>query len=102
MHKYRAKRTQCNGLWFASKKEAARYWELMLMERSGVITGLELQVKFPIVVKGIKVCTYIADFRYRTPYGDVIVEDVKGVRTPVYNLKKKLMFAVHGIKITET
>jgi hypothetical protein len=30
-----------------------------------------------------------------------VVEDVKGFKTPVYRLKKKLMLAVHGIIVVE-
>jgi hypothetical protein len=97
-----AKRTEVNGHVFPSKKEATRYMELFLLQKAGEIKDLELQPKFAIVVNGFKVCTYIADFRYRNRYGDVIVEDVKGFRTPVYSLKAKLMKAVHGITILET
>lgn len=100
--KFRAKRTEINGIVFASKKEAHRYAALWLMARSGEISNLELQPKFPIVVNGKKVCTYIADFRYQNKQGDTIVEDVKGFLTPVYRLKRKLMFAVFGINILET
>jgi len=74
---------------------------LRLLERAGEISNLELQPKFPITVNGTKVCTYIADFAYFTPK-EKIVEDVKGVLTPMYRLKKKLTEAVYrGVKITE-
>lgn len=100
--KYRAKKTEVNGIIFASKKEASRYTDLWLMQRAGDIRDLELQPKYEIKVNGFKVCTYIADFRYKNRKGELITEDVKGLRTPVYRLKAKLMKAVFGITILET
>lgn len=100
--KYRNTKLVLDGLTFDSKAEAARYGHLKLRQRIGEIDNLELQVRFPLVVNGSKVTTYVADFRYReVATGAVIVEDVKGVRTPVYKLKKKLMKAVHGIDVIE-
>lgn len=103
MSKYNAKPTIVDGVRFASRKEAARYRELCLMQRAGEIEDLELQPKFPLVVSGINVGTYIADFRYldRTT-GERIVEDVKGVRTSVYKIKAKLVKALHGVEVFET
>ncbi len=46
-------------------------------------------------------CRYIADFVYRDRKGDTIVEDTKGVRTPEYIIKRKLMLLVYGIRIKE-
>lgn len=74
---------------------------LKLELRAGIITDLEMQPKFDLIVNGQKVCRYIADFRYERN-GEVIVHDVKGMRTPVYNLKKKLMAACLNIEIFET
>ena len=99
--KYRAKPCVIDGLRFASQKEGRRYQELKLLAKAGQISDLECQVKFPLEVNGIKVCTYIADFIYRTKDRRVITEDVKGVLTPVYRLKKKLMLAIKGITISE-
>lgn len=109
--KYRAQRTTVDGHTFASKKEAKRYQELRLLEKAGKIAGLELQPKFPIDIRNYHgglthVSTYVADFRYRL--GGVVngltvyvVEDVKGFKTPVYRLKKKLVEAGYGIEIKE-
>lgn len=103
--KYQNRKTVVDGLSFDSLKESRRYGELKLLERSGRITGLEVQPAFRIVVNNCLICTYKADFRYviDAPYasGQVVVEDVKGVQTPVYRLKKKLMLAVHGISVVE-
>jgi len=99
--KYKNIRTALDGIVFDSQREAKRYGELKLLERAGEISGLQLQPRFPIVINGVKVCTYVADFQYRTPSGPV-TEDVKGMKTPIYNLKKKLVKAVHGIEILES
>jgi hypothetical protein len=106
MQKYRNRITTVDGIKFHSKKEAERYCDLKILERKGVIKFLTLQPKFDIVVNGIKICTYIADFSYRaTNAGGKevrVVEDVKGVKTSTYRLKKKLMKAVWKIEILET
>lgn len=90
-----------DGRTFDSKKEAARYLELKKLQVSGVISGLRLQVRFPIKVNGQKVCTYVADFAYIRD-GKRTIEDVKGQLTAVYKMKRRLMAAVHGIEILET
>jgi len=100
-NKYRAKRVEIDGHVFHSKIEAARYLELQLLERSGTITGLQLQPRFKLVVNDQPIATYVADFQYQEN-GKLIVEDVKGVITPAYRLKKKLMKALYGIDIYET
>jgi hypothetical protein len=100
-NKYRAVKTEVDGIMFDSKREAARYMELVLLERAGEISRLELQPKYDCVVNGKKICTYKADFRYFNANGSV-VEDVKGMKTPVYRLKKKLVEALFpGVKIQE-
>jgi hypothetical protein len=100
-NKYRAVKTEVDGIMFDSKREAARYMELVLLERAGEISRLELQPKYDCVVNGKKICTYKADFRYFNANGSV-VEDVKGMKTPVYRLKKKLVEALYpGVTIQE-
>lgn len=101
MTKYNAKRTKVDGLDFDSKAEARRYQVLRLMERGGEIHGLTCHPRYPLVVNEQKICTYVGDFLYRTRDGKSILEDVKGVRTPVYRLKKKLLLALYGIEICE-
>lgn len=102
MSKYRAIPTAVDGIIFASKKEAHRYGELKMLERAGIIEGLKLQPKFPIVIESKLVCTYIADFTYIDQMKRVVVEDVKGMKTPVYRLKKKLVEARYPhLRITE-
>lgn len=99
-HKYGAKPTEVDGIKFASKKEANRYSELKIMEQAGDISCLELQPRYPLTVDGVKVGEYRADFRYRRN-GATVVEDVKGVRTVIYRMKKKIVEAQYGITIVE-
>ena len=91
-----------DGIVFASKREMNRYLELKLQEKAGAIRDLELQPRFDIRVNGKFCGFYKADFRYTlTSTGERKVEDVKGMPTPVYRLKKKLIEAMHGIEIIE-
>jgi len=103
--KYRAVPTVVDGIRFASKKEAAHYGLLKVMQEADEIRGLTLQPKYPIRVNGVKVCIYLADFLYHKRTKDdgwiVVVVDCKGVKTPVYRLKRKLVKAVYGIEIEE-
>jgi hypothetical protein len=106
MTKYGAIRTEVDGITFASKAEARRYAELKLMERAGAIKDLTLQPRYPIVVEGVPICTYVADFFYFAVRDDgrtwrPVIEDVKGVRTPVFKLKAKLVKALYGITVQE-
>jgi len=102
MTKYRAIRTTVDGITFDSKREANRYSELKMMEKAGIINSLKLQPEFKCQIDGKKICTYKADFEYlmvdeEGPQGQIgyyIVEDVKGFKTPVYKLKKKLVEAL--------
>lgn len=99
--KYNAVKTYVDGIKFDSKFEAERYSILNVLLKGKVISDLQLQVAFPIIVNDIKICSYIADFVYFQD-GNRIVEDAKGVKTPEYKLKKKLMKATMGIDIYET
>jgi hypothetical protein len=101
-NKYNATPTRVEGRRFDSRREADRYAELRLLERAGEIRGLEVQCGYDLRVGGVLVCRYVADFRYadaRT--GETVVEDAKGFRTREYRIKKKLMLALHGVRIME-
>jgi hypothetical protein len=101
MSKYNATPTTVDGIRFASKREATRYQELLLLLKAGEIQGLQLQPRWKIQVNGVLICTYRPDFTYHTKDEDFVMEDVKGVLTPAYKLKKKLMLAVWGVAIQE-
>lgn len=102
-NKYHAIPTLVDGIRFDSKKEAKRYQELKLLERAHQIRDLKLQVPFILLPKSEygRDIKYVADFTYYE--GDkFIVEDVKGVRTSTYKVKKRLLAEKYGIKIRET
>lgn len=96
-NKYGNKKTVVDGIKFDSIKEAARYGELKLMQLAGEISELRLQVTYQL-----SVCKYKSDFVYYNADNELVVEDCKGMKTPVYNLKKKMMLHELGIKITES
>lgn len=121
MSKYHSKKIIVDGETFDSKKEYRRYRELLLMEKAGLISDLQRQVKFLLIptqyehfkrygkngkelTPGKRVvekeCSYYADFVY-TENGRDVVEDTKGVRTPEYIIKRKLMLHIHRIRIRE-
>lgn len=105
MNKYRNVKTVVDNITFDSKKEAHRYGELKLLEKAGEIYGLDLQPQYLLQVGGEKIGIYKADFRYidrSVIPNKIIVEDCKGIKTPVYKIKKKLMKAIYGIDILET
>ena len=100
--KYHNRRTEVGGVVFDSQREANRYAELLLLERAGEITDLQLQVPYDLVVNGESVGKYLADFQYRVvATGAIITEDSKGLRLPVYALKKRLMKAIYDIDVKE-
>ena len=95
-HKYNAKAVVIDGIRFPSEKEGERYLELKMLEKAGKIKDLQLQPVFLLQEgfyyqgKAIRQITYRADFKYVDEKGRVVVEDVKGFKTDVYKLKKKL------------
>lgn len=97
-NKYNAKKTDVDGITFDSKRESRRYLELKMLLQAGHISDLELQIPFPCVVNGKKICSYKADFAY-TQDGERVVEDVKGFVTRDFRLKKKLVEALYGIEV---
>lgn len=101
--KYNNRKTVVDNITFDSMREAERYSELKLLARAGEITQLRRQVPYTLIPKqdGERACVYIADFVYRDRTGREVVEDVKGVKTDVYKLKRKLMKWVHGITVKE-
>lgn len=92
---------------FDSAAEAKRYRMLAHAELIGHIAGLELQPVF-VLAEGVKLygekrkrpaIRYRADFSYVTHLGEKVVEDVKGMDTPVSRLKRHLMATIHGIQV---
>lgn len=104
--KYRSQKITNELGTFDSKREYQRFYELTLMQRGGLIRNLARQARFDLYgVNGEVVAFYLADFTYERlePQNvwKAVVEDAKGFRTPVYQLKKKLLRA-QGVFILET
>lgn len=101
--KYGARKVTLDGVTYDSAGEANRWRQLQLLAKAGVVKGLgDPHPSFPIVVNGVKICTVEMDFAY-SENGHAVVEDYKGVDTPMSRLKRKLLAAAYPhltIKIT--
>ena len=119
-NKYQNHKVTVDGITFDSKREASRWLELKILEKAGKISNLQRQKKFVLIPaqyepdiigprggkkKGRlleREVAYIADFVYcDEETGDLIVEDTKGVRTPEYIIKRKMLLYFYGIRIRE-
>lgn len=97
--KYGAKKCTCgSGHVHDSKKEACRCNELMLMQRAGEISEVNIQKKFCLIpsakykefgMPNEREVAYFADFTYMQD-GKMIVEDTKGYKTKDYIIKRKM------------
>lgn len=102
MSKYHSKKVILDNIKFDSKKEKNRYEELKILEQAGLIKELELQKVFELQPsfkkngKTYRKITYKADFYYYDNHlNRYVVEDVKGFKTEVYKIKKKLFEYVY-------
>ena len=110
--KYRNTKTVAGGVAFDSRREAARWQELQLLERAGQIRDLRRQVPFELV-PGVKFAgaararpalRYFADFVYQER-GQQVIEDIKSPATaslPAFKLKRHLMLALLGLEVRVT
>ncbi len=107
--KYHARKITTKDVTFDSRKEFDRWQQLRFLERGGVIQDLRRQVPFTLIPSQRggdgkvveRPVRYIADFVY-TKDGETVVEDTKGMKTPDYIIKRKLMLYIHKIRILET
>ena len=99
-NKYGNKKTK----GFDSAKEWRRNQELETLQRAGEISELNRQVPFVLMpsfaiadkktksgLRTVREIRYIADFTYRLKDGTRIIEDVKGMQTEVFKIKRKLL-----------
>ena len=116
MNKYNAHKCRIGDEVFDSRKEMRRYQELLLLEKAGMINDLRRQVKYlllpaqreTVMRKGVpkpgkvieREVVYTADFVYKEN-GQTVVEDVKGMKTRDYILRRKMLLYFHGIRIRE-
>ncbi len=96
-HKYRAQPQVINGIRFPSKAEADAYMKLIMLQRAGEVQSFTRQPVFRLH-GGIK---YIADFDITWKDGRRSIVDVKGLETPVFKLKMKLMKVDHPDVVVE-
>jgi len=108
-NKYRNKITELDGIKFHSRKEAARHSELKLLEKSGSIKDLRLQVPYQLIQslvingKRHRPILYYADFVYiQCIDNKEVVEDVKGMQTDIFKIKYRLMKQIYDIDIKIT
>lgn len=120
-NKYHARKCILDGIEFDSRKEAQRYSELLLLQRAKEISCLARQRKYVLIPAQYeyyerfgkrgqelqpgkrlieKECAYVADFVYEEN-GKTVVEDVKGMKTKDYIIKRKLMLFKFDIRIRE-
>ncbi|KWH52681.1 hypothetical protein WM00_19490 [Burkholderia cepacia] len=103
--KYRNQRCEFDGITFDSRRERDRWIQLCRERDAGAISDLERQVVYvladPVVINGRTkpALRYVADFVYERE-GKTVIEDVKGVITPEYRIKRHLM-AARGLQIVE-
>lgn len=123
-NKYNNQKTRTSdGVEHDSKKEARRWMELQLLQKAGLISDLNRQVRFELIptqrepdtigkLGGVhkgkcieQSVVYVADFVYSDlKKGEIVVEDVKSEATrkkESYIIKRKLMLFLKGIKIYE-
>lgn len=100
--KYGNKRVFRYGVWFDSILEADKYGQLLPLVNAGKI-DLQRQVNYPLYVNGQLITTYRADFVVTWLEEGLRREvyDAKGYKTREYQIKKKLMQAIHGLEIIE-
>ena len=101
-NKYNAKKVNdpVHGV-FDSQGEYGHFKKLVTLEMAGLLTDLKRQVRYELVVNGVKVGVYTADFVYVDQEGKTVVEDFKGAYRlpPDVPLRMKLMKALHGIDV---
>ena len=89
--KYGNKWVEIDGIKFQSKKEGGYYQFLKAEKLAGRIIDFKMQVPFPIHINNVLICKYYADFVVYYPNGKVNVIDVKGFKTDIYKLKRKMI-----------
>ena len=111
MNKYRNTKTKVGDLVFDSKREAARWSELLLLQRAKIISDLERQVAI-VLAPSVRLAgekrakpalRLIVDFAY-VERGKLIFEDVKSPATitTAFTIKRHILkaFKGHDLRLT--
>ena len=105
--KYRAKKTVVDGITFDSQREGDYYCELKMLRMAGEVIDFERQVTFELQPKfkhsgkTERAIKYFADFVVHYKDGRTVVVDVKGDKTDVYRIKRKMLLYKHPDMIFE-
>ena len=101
-------KSEIDGYKFDSKKESEFYGSLKIKKQAGLIKDFKMQVPYEIIVNNIRIANYFLDFLVENNDGSFDYIDIKGkdsktnkfVKTGVFALKKRLVEAIYGIKIS--
>jgi hypothetical protein len=96
--KYNAQITEVDKIKFRSKKEAAFYRGLQILQQKGHIKYFHRQVRFDLPGN----TGYYVDFQVFNKDGTVTYFDVKGRRLKEYIRNKKQVEALYPVEIIET
>lgn len=101
-------KVEIDGYKFDSRKESEFYGSLKIKKQAGLIKNFKMQVPYNIVVNNIHIANYFLDFEVDNNDGTIEYIDIKGkdkktnkfIKTGVFALKKRLVEAIYGIKIS--
>jgi hypothetical protein len=101
-------KSEIDGYKFDSKKESEFYGSLKIKKQAGLIKDFKMQVPYEIIVNNIRIANYFLDFLVENNDGTIEYIDIKGkdkktnkfIKTGVFALKKRLVEAIYGIKIS--
>ncbi len=97
-------RTSRDGIVFDSKGELARWEKLRLWQLAGEIRKLRRQVEYPLIINGITVGKFTADFVYErlAPVPCDIIKSREGISAPDRVKPKEWLEVIEDFKGTIT
>jgi hypothetical protein len=106
--KFKNVKSEIDGHKFDSKKESEFYGSLKIKKQAGLIKDFKMQIPYEIIVNNIRIGNYFLDFLVENNDGTIEYIDIKGkdkktnkfIKTGVFALKKRLVEAIYGIKIS--
>lgn len=106
--KFNNVKSEIDGYKFDSKKESEFYGSLKIKKQAGLIKDFKMQVPYEIIINNIRIANYFLDFLVENNDGTIEYIDIKGkdkktnkfIKTGVFALKKRLVEAIYGIKIS--
>lgn len=99
-NKYGNVPVRIDGTYFQSTAEGDYYGKLKLLKKAGLIKDFKMQVRYDFIINSVNIGFYKSDFDITNLDDTIDVCDVKGgPLTAVFQIKRKLLFALYGIKI---